>query len=406
MRGCATQVPERGTCGRSTGIVGNRLTKILPLFDTQPIDKYQSVALVVGATGIVGNSLAEILPLSHTPGGPWKVYGIARRPQPSWNADHPITYIQCDVSDPQQTRDKLSKLTDVTHIFYVTWSGRLTEAENCAVNGAMLRNVLEVVIPHAPNLQHICLQTGRKHYVGSFEMQGRIRSHEPPYHEDLPRLEGPNFYYVLEDILMEEVKKKEGLTWTVHRPGAIFGFSPYSLLNVVEGLCAYAAICKHEGTKLRFPRTLAGLETFWDASDADLVAEQQIWAAVEPRAKNEAYNCSNGDVFKWKQMLKVLAEQFGLEYEEYYDEGQRLTFVEMMKDKGEVWDQIVKENGLVPTKLEHVGNWWGMDFVFNYGLSTMDSMNKSKEYGFLGFRNSKKSFVSWIDKFKAYKIVP
>jgi len=36
----------------------------------------------------------------------------------------------------------------------------------------------------------------------------------------------------------------------------------------------------------------------------------------------------------------------------------------------------------------------------------IDSMNKSKEYGFLGFRNSNNSFISWIDKYKAFKIVP
>jgi len=33
-------------------------------------------------------------------------------------------------------------------------------------------------------------------------------------------------------------------------------------------------------------------------------------------------------------------------------------------------------------------------------------MNKSKEHGFLGFRNSKNSFIAWIDKMKFCKIVP
>ncbi|GMN37839.1 hypothetical protein TIFTF001_007138 [Ficus carica] len=367
--------------------------------------KHQSVALVVGVTGIVGNSLAEILPLSDTPGGPWKVYGIARRPQPSWNADHPITYIQCDISDPQQTRHKLSKLIDVTHIFYATWSSRPTEPENCAVNGAMLRNVLEAVIPHAPNLQHICLQTGRKHYVGPFAMQGQIKLNDSPYHENLPRLDTPNFYYVQEDILMEEVKKKEGLTWSVHRPSVIFGFSPYSLINIVGCLCVYAAICKHEGTKLKFPGTRVGWEDYMDASDAELTAEQLIWAAVDPNAKNEAFNCSNGDVYKWKHLWKALAQKFEVEYEEFVDGGERLTLEEMMKDKGEVWDQIVKKKGLVPTKLEEVGCWWIADYVLTYG-TILDSMNKSKEHGFFGFRNSISSFASWIDKMKAYKIVP
>jgi Delta4-3-oxosteroid 5beta-reductase len=36
----------------------------------------------------------------------------------------------------------------------------------------------------------------------------------------------------------------------------------------------------------------------------------------------------------------------------------------------------------------------------------VDSMNKAKEHGFLGFRNSKNSLVNWIDKTRAYKIVP
>ncbi|CAN6284290.1 unnamed protein product [Urochloa humidicola] len=45
---------------------------------------FQSVALVVGSTGIVGTSLVDILPQPDTPGGPWKVYALSRRPLPPW----------------------------------------------------------------------------------------------------------------------------------------------------------------------------------------------------------------------------------------------------------------------------------------------------------------------------------
>nr|AIW09143.1 progesterone 5-beta-reductase 1 [Catharanthus roseus] len=370
-------------------------------FDDAP-PKYQSVGLILGVTGIVGNSLAEILPLSDTPGGPWKVYGVARRPRPSWNADHPIEYIQCDISDPEETESKLSKLTDVTHVFYVTWTNKSTEVENCEANGKMFRNVLNAIIPNCPNLQHICLQTGLKHYFGPFEFFGKA-AQETPFHEDLPRLDVPNFYYTLEDILFEEVQKKEGLSWSVHRPGTIFGFSPFSLMNLVGTLCVYAAICKHEGLPLKFPGCKEAWEGYSMCSDADLIAEQQIWAAVDPYAKNEAFNVSNGDVFKWKHFWKVLAEQFGLECAEY--EGDKVSLEEMMKDKEAVWEEIVRENGLLPTKLEEVGGFWFVDFIFGVEYP-LDSMNKSKEHGFLGFRNSKNAFISWIDKAKAYKIVP
>uniref|UniRef100_A0A2P2IZB9 PRISE-like Rossmann-fold domain-containing protein n=2 Tax=Rhizophora mucronata TaxID=61149 RepID=A0A2P2IZB9_RHIMU len=371
--------------------------------EDEPPTSYQSVALVLGVTGIVGNSLAEILPLSDTPGGPWKVYGVARRPRPSWNADHPVDYIQCDISDATDAQSKLSQLTDVTHIFYVTWTSRSTEKENCEVNGRMFRNVLLAVIPNAPNLRHICLQTGGKHYLGPFELWGKFRPHDSPFTEDLPRLDVPNFYYTLEDVLFEESAKKEGLTWSVHRPDTILGFSPYSLMNIVGTLCVYAAICKHQGKPLIFPGSKAAWNGYSVSSDADLIAEHEIWAAVDPYAKNEAFNINNGDVFRWKHLWKVLAEQFGIE--EYGIGEERLILEEEMKDKGALWEEIVEQNQLQPTKLEEVGVWWFVDLALS-GEPVLSSMNKSKEHGFLGFRNTKNSFISWIDKVKAYKIVP
>lgn len=376
--------------------------------DNKPISKYKSVALVIGITSNVGNSLAEILPFSDTPGGPWKVYGVARRPRPVWISDRlPIDYIQCDISNEEETQDKLSKLCDVTHIFYVACDMiKSSEAENCIVNGAMLRNVLKAVIPNAPKLKHICLQTGRRHYTAPSESFGKVvQPHDPPFREDLPRLKSLNFCYTLEDVLYEEVRKKDGLTWSVHRPGTIFGFSPFSLTNMVGTLCVYAAICKHEGKPLRFPGSRQAWEGYWDASDADLIAEHQIWAAMNRYAKNEAFNCSNGDVFKWKDLWKALANKFGIEHYGFEESEEKLSLVEMMKDKGPMWDEIVKEKGLMPTKLNEVGSWWFADAVFS-GKSLLDSMNKSKEHGFVGFRNSKKSFDSWIDRMKIHKFVP
>ncbi|KAK1358956.1 Iridoid synthase 2 [Heracleum sosnowskyi] len=365
--------------------------------------KHESVALVVGVTGIVGNSLAEILPLPDTPGGPWKVYGVACRPRPPWDANHSVEYIQCDISDPEETESRLSRLKDVTHIFYVTWGRGSTAAEICDTNCKMFKNVMNCIITNAPKLQHICLQTGTNHYHVSFDFFGTV-SHDTPFSEDLPRLDAPKFYYKLEDILFEVVGKIEGLTWSVHRPGTIFGFSPSSMMNIICTLCVYAAICKHEGAVLRFPGTKEAWSLYSQASDSDLIAEQQIWAAVDPYAKNEAFNCSNGDIFKWKHFWKVLAQQFEVECGEF-EAGERLTLVELMKDKGRVWDEIVKENNLMPTKLEDIGAWWFVDRIIGVEYP-LDTMNKSKEHGFLGFRNSKSSFISWINKLKYSKIVP
>ncbi|KAB2626133.1 hypothetical protein D8674_017793 [Pyrus ussuriensis x Pyrus communis] len=125
-----------------------------------------------------------------------------------------------------------------------------------------------------------------------------------------------------------------------------------------------------------------------------------------PYAKNEAFNVNNGDVFKWKHFWEALAEHFGIEeYGFDEEESGRLRLVEMMEGKVGVWEEIVRENELQPTKLEEVAVWWFADFVLG-GEALLDSMNKSKKHGFLGFKNSKKSFISRIKKMKAYKIVP
>lgn len=316
-----------------------------------------------------------------------------------------MEYIQCDITNQEETESKLANLQDLTHVFYVTWANCSTEEENCEINSKMFRNVLNAVIPNSPNLQHICLQTGRKHYTGPFEQRGNIQDIDPPFYEDLPRLNNINFYYTLEDILSNEVTKKEGLTWSVHRPGVIFGFSPYSMMNILGSLCVYAAICKYEGKPLKFPGTKEAWNSYHSASDADLIAEHHIWAAVDPYAKNEAFNISNGDVFKWKHFWKVLAEQFDVENGGLQEDEERRSLKDMMKDKGPVWDAIVTEKELLPNKLEQVGTWWFVDVVLsNEGM--LDIMNKSKEHGFLGFRNSKSSLISWIDKMKCLKIVP
>ncbi|XP_052118842.1 (S)-8-oxocitronellyl enol synthase ISY1 isoform X4 [Arachis duranensis] len=385
---------------RSTGAAAKNISNEID----ESSQNLQNVALIIGVTGIVGNSLAEILSLQNTPGGPWKVYGVARRNRPAWNTNHPVHYVQCDISNPNDVALKLSPLTDVTHIFYVSWTSKSTEAQNIEVNGSMFRNVLNALISNAPNLRHVSLQTGVKHYVGPFELFGKIKANEPPFTEDLPRVNAPNFYYTQEDILFEMAQKKEGLTWFINRPQVIFGFSPYSLMNLIGTLCVYAAICKHEGLPLRFPGTKAAWECYSATSDANLIAEQHVWGAVDARAKNEAFNVSNGDVFRWKHLWKVLAEKFGIE-EHGFVEGSSLRLSDLMKDKGGVWDEIVKKNNLQATKLEDVGDWWFADIILGME-AVLDNMNKAKEHGFLGFRDSKKSFINWIERTKAYKIVP
>ena len=69
-------------------------------------------------------------------------------------------------------------------------------------------------------------------------------------------------------------------------------------------------------------------------------------------------------------------------------EGEGFSLAEAMKEKGPVWDAIVKENNLQLTKFEEVGNWWFVDYVLNAPFECANSMNKFKEHGFFRFHNT------------------
>jgi len=370
----------------------------------EELETVPKVALIAGVTGIVGNTLADQLAEEDAPGGPWKVYGLARRPKPDWLNQSNLIYIQCNLLEREQTLAKLSPLHDVTHIFYVTWVNRDAEEESCEANGGMLRNVIDALLPNAKQLQHIVLQTGGKHYTGPFAYAGKLEIPDAPFKEDSPRLPCPNFYHTQEDIVFDTVKQKQGLTYSVHRPTVIFGFTAGNLMNMVCTLAVYASICKYEGKPLIFPGNRVCWAQLFDASDASLIAEQEIWACLDPKAKNQAFNSSNGDVFIWKRLWYLLAEKYELQVPEY--KGEPTSLSEMMKGKEQVWDKIVEENGLQPLELHEVGHWWFADLLLNQPFENVSSMNKSREHGFLGWCDTEKSFLSAIDKARANKVVP
>ena len=73
-----------------------------------------------------------------------------------------------------------------------------------------------------------------------------------------------------------------------------------NLMNLGTTLAVYASICKEEGTPLIWPGSEAQWNGLSDVTDARILADQLIWAAITPEAQNNAYNIVNGDTFRWK----------------------------------------------------------------------------------------------------------
>ncbi|KAG5103609.1 hypothetical protein JHK84_048578 [Glycine max] len=99
-------------------------------------------------------------------------------------------------------------------------------------------------------------------------------------------------------------------------------------------------------------------------SDPSNCSERSRWPMIRPSQRT----------------CHVLVERFGIK--EYgFLEGEDLRLSEMMKDKGVVWEEIVKENQLLHTKLEEVGDWWFADAMLGME-AVLDSMKKAKSMGF------------------------
>ncbi len=62
----------------------------------------------------------------------------------------------------------------------------------------------------------------------------------------------------------------------------------------------------------RFPGTKEGWNTLQETTDAELFGRAALWALGEDIARNEIFNVSNGDVYRWRQLWNELAAFYDL----------------------------------------------------------------------------------------------
>ncbi len=319
----------------------------------------KKVGLVVGASGIVGRNLANLL----TQQREWTVCGLARKPVELEG----VHSIAADLLDPSSLESAVKNL-GITHAFFGSWSKQENEAKNCEVNGRMLSNLLDA-LDDAP-LEHVCLVTGGKNYFGSFEDSGNFEV-TTPFREEQPRKTGLNFYYVQEDILFERAPNR--FKWSVHRPQTIIGYALGNAMNMGVTLAVYAAICKETGRPFVFPGSPVQYNGLSDVTDAHILAKQMLWAVETKSARNQAFNITNGDVFRWNWMWQQLADFLQVEAAAY--PGHATPLQEQMRDVGPAWDTIVAKHGLQPYKVEQLASWWHTDADLGRPFEALSDMS-------------------------------
>ncbi|GFM61314.1 SDR family oxidoreductase [Pseudomonas cichorii] len=349
-------------------------------------------ALVVGASGIVGSETTRLLIESG-----WQVAALSRKP----SSVEGVIPVAADLQDPASLRSALADLKP-THVFITTWSRQATEAENIRVNAAMVRNVLDAVRP-AASVKHVALVTGLKHYLGPFEAYGKGSLPQTPFREDQGRLDVENFYYAQEDEVFAAAER-DGFTWSVHRPHTVTGVAVGNAMNMATTLAVYATISKHTGRPFVFPGSRVQWDSLTDMTDARQLARQQLWAATTPEAANQAFNITNGDVFRWKWMWGRIADYFGLHPADFPSAPSPLE-TQMANDQS-AWSQIVAEHDLREADISRLISPWHTDADLGRPIEVVTDMSKSRTLGFSAYKASDQAFFDVFDRLRAERLIP
>ncbi|MEO1720585.1 MAG: SDR family oxidoreductase [Pseudomonadota bacterium] len=345
-------------------------------------------AVVVGALGVIGRYIVSHL-LST---GEWRVIGLSRRTP---KADDGARYISVDLLDRADAEAKLSELTDVTHIFYCAFQPRPTWVEHNAPNLAMLVNSVEPIAAASPGLEHVHLVEGNKIYGSHL---GPFRT---PAKEDDPPHMLPNFYYDQEQWL-RQAQADQDWYWSVTRPHTVCGYAVGNPMNLMMLLSVYAAISKELGLPLRFPGKRGAYEAVYQLTDSTLLAKSMAHCATHPGGRNQAFNVTNGDFFRWTNIWPRLAGVFDMPWAD----PQAISLVEFMADKEPLWDEIVRKNGLQPHSYADVANWGFGDYIFNTDWDVMTSTHKIRTIGFFEFEDTEEMILRHMREFREKRIMP
>lgn len=351
---------------------------------------HKFVALIAGATGAVGTALARELASRDE----WFVHGIARRTPVS--PLEGVSYTQLDLNDRKACFDLLSSLVDVTHVFYC---GRATHAdqviESASDNLQLLDNLLNGIEATAQNLNHVHLVQGGKYYgvhIGPFPT---------PAQEEDPRAPVQNFNYDQQDYLVDRSKEK-GWFWSCSRPNTLLHYSPNIARNLVSSLGTYAAICRELGAALDFPGPPGAFTSVTQVTTIELLARGIAWMATEPACKNQAFNMTNTDVFRWHQLWPKIAQAFNMPCGTV----RPLKLADVMLDRNDVWQHICQKNQLEATTLADVANWSYADATLERYWDEILSHNNVRRLGFHDWDDSQSRFLSILKTYQDTRILP
>ena len=347
-------------------------------------------ALVVGATGVTGAPVCEQLLRKG-----WDVYAISRRkPSLSANvANGPLTHLPIDLTDNSAIQDGLSKLKDVTHVFYCA------NAPTQELRQLMIGQLLDVLetLPHFVNINFI---QGMKYYgchLGPFKT---------PAKETDARVPGCDFYYTEEDMLVSRQCGKQW-AWTVLRPHSVCGYSPGNPLNVAAAVALYGSMQKERNAEFGFWGSEAQFNSLFQVADASLLARASIHISTTAACRNTAFNINNGEPFRWSGVWPALADAFGLKVAGPQD----YVSMQYFTEHAPVWQAMTEKHGLKEFPYERLPHWCLGEYTApngrlacNYDLFA--DTTRLRQSGFTEALDNRYMFLNIFAELRKQRVIP
>lgn len=325
----------------------------------------QKHALIVGGLGVIGRGIIDYLEND----ADWHLSAVSRR-APDFETR--TQFVSVDLSNAKSSQEALASLSDVTHIFYAAYQERHDLHEQVAPNLRLLRNSVEAIEAAGAPLERVVLAQGGKAYgvhLGPFKT---------PAKETDPRHLPPNFYYDQEDYLRGRLAAGASWSFATLRPEAVIGFAIGNPMNLAMVIGVYAAICRELDAPFDFPGLQGAYDALYQVTDAQVLGAAFAWAGTTDAARNEVFNVTNGDLFRWRNLWPRLADHFGLARGQV----RPISLTEFMADKADVWDRIVAREGLAPLPFEKAAAWAFGDFVFRCDWDIISDVQKGRRAGF------------------------
>jgi nucleoside-diphosphate-sugar epimerase len=355
--------------------------------------------VVAGATGLVGNAALRHFGASDG----CEVVALSRRKlRELYGARH----VPIDLTVPVQCAQAAPELQGATHLVYAA----LYEAPNLIdgwrdpnqirTNDLMLRNLMAVLEPVAPQLAHVALLQGTKAYGV------HVRPLIVPAREGRSEMyQQPNFYWAQENFL-RELQQGKAWHWSILRPVLIVGLAMGGAMDLIPPLGVYAAMLREQGRPLDYP---GGAARVSQAVDVDLLARAIAWSGEADAARNQAFNVTNGDVFTWENVWPAIAEALEMKL----GNAVPLSLAQQYPEWIAPWDELRRRHNLISPDLEaFVGlSFQYADYSLRHGQTqsgppSIVSTVKINQAGFTEMMDTEAMFRKWFRQARSQRLLP